>query len=74
MLVVLSGMASAAQAEDADDCFDVAAPMAESTPCYVPHRHKAKHRDQQDARGHDVPRRENGQGRLSQETASTVRG
>lgn len=43
LAIPLPALAAQAPADPAQDCFDVAAPMAEAIPCYEPGRHHAHH-------------------------------
>ncbi|GAM02273.1 hypothetical protein SP5_076_00550 [Sphingomonas parapaucimobilis NBRC 15100] len=42
-LIACPAMASQNERDMSNDCFDVAAPMAEATPCFEPGRHTRPH-------------------------------
>lgn len=43
-LLATPAVAAGDQADTGEDCFAVAAPMADATPCFVPGRHKKHHK------------------------------
>ena len=47
-LIASPAMASRNERDMSNDCFDVAAPMAEATPCFEPGRHPRPHRPRHD--------------------------
>lgn len=42
-LIATPALAAQGQRDMSNDCFDVAAPMADATPCYQPGRHTHEH-------------------------------